>query len=36
MTEQEQIEAVKSTFSACAIAEIYGNYIMDKEAAEEE
>lgn len=35
MTEEEQLEAIKSTFCACAISQIYGNYIMDKEETEE-
>ncbi len=35
MTEQEKIEAIEENFPMKSIANIYGNYIMDKEESEE-
>lgn len=34
MSEQERIEAIERSFPMAAIANIYGNYIMDKEEEE--
>lgn len=36
MTPQEQAEAIRLSFPMASIAKIYGEYIMDKEKAEED